>query len=105
MGLSCGGSRPGGGGPQLFAVPMVGWKGPVGSIPAHRNTKGEGTMNQQSSKKSKRPDNRPARERYWRLHRLREHKVRNLVRYRGMTPEAAVKFWVSVRKGRIKGAA
>ena len=47
-------------------------------------------------------NNGPARERYWRLGKLEEHKVRNLVRYNGMSVLEAKRFWFEVRKTRMK---
>lgn len=49
------------------------------------------------SKKSKRPDNCPARARYWASGRLKARKVRNLVRHNGMEKKEAEVFWLSVR--------
>jgi len=59
----------------------------------------------QKSKKSKRPDTRPGRSRYWSSGRLAKNKVRNLVRHNGFASEAeAAVFWRSVRSKRIKKA-
>lgn len=52
-------------------------------------------------KKSKRPDNRPAKKRYWTSGRLAYRKVRNLVRS-GYAPMEALKLWEATRK-RNKG--
>jgi len=52
------------------------------------------------SKKSKRPDNRPARERYWREKRLEARKVRNLMKYCGLSKQSAYKRWRDERGGR-----
>jgi hypothetical protein len=54
------------------------------------------------TKKSKAPDKRPARQRYWQLGKLRKHKVRNLMRCCGMTEREASDHWREVRKGRMK---
>lgn len=51
---------------------------------------------------SKRPDKRPARAKYWATKVLEKRKIRNLVKYCGMTQEAASKLWRSMRKGRVK---
>jgi len=59
-------------------------------------------MAAQASRKSKRPDGRPARGRYWSTHRLRINKVRRIVRSSGMTPSDARLLWESQRKGRMK---
>ncbi len=56
----------------------------------------------QRAKRSKKPDNRPARARYWSSHKLEHHKVRNLVRHNGMTEHEARLFWREVRTKRIK---
>jgi len=53
----------------------------------------------QKSKSSKRPDNRPARARYWSSKRLRKKKIANLVRHNGFETEAAaIAHWLSVRQ-------
>lgn len=57
-------------------------------------------MSTKLSRKSKAPDHRPARDRYWSKHRLQQNKVRNLVRSHGMTEDVATKFWLKVRAGR-----
>lgn len=52
----------------------------------------------QKAKKSKRPDNRPARARYWASKRLLKNKVRNLMKNNGFESEAEAKsYWLSVR--------
>jgi len=51
----------------------------------------------QKSKKSKRPDLRPARSRYWRSHMLEERKISNLVKYNDLTRPQAEKKWYSER--------
>lgn len=48
-------------------------------------------------KKCKRPDTRPARNRYWESGRLALKKIRNLVRA-GYSPRDALRYWESVRK-------
>lgn len=53
-------------------------------------------------KKTKRPDKRPARARYWNSGRLALHKVRNMVKCSGMDPLEALELWESTRK-RNKG--
>lgn len=53
-------------------------------------------------KKCKRPDTRPARNRYWNSGRLALKKIRNLVRS-GYTPREALRLWEETRK-RNKGA-
>ncbi len=52
--------------------------------------------------RSKRPgaNDCPARRRYWETHRLREHKVKALMRHNGMTRAEATTFWVAARGGR-----
>jgi hypothetical protein len=54
--------------------------------------------------RSKRPgaNNGPARQRYWAENRLRKHKVRNLMRYNGMTRSEAELLWDSSRVTRKK---
>ncbi len=54
------------------------------------------------AKKSKRPDTRPARLRYWTESHLEKNKVRNLVRCNGMTVEEARAFWRRVRTKRMR---
>ena len=53
-------------------------------------------------KKSKKPDKRPARARYWAARVLEIRKVRNLMRCCGMSKQSAYKYWRSHRKGRVK---
>ncbi len=54
-------------------------------------------------KKSKRPDNRPARTRYWMSKHLRRNKIRNIMRSTNLTKEEATKLWLSSnRQGRIR---
>ena len=53
-------------------------------------------------KKGKRPDKRPARLRYWMSGRLEERKIRNLMKYCGMSRQSAYKRWHNTRKGRVK---
>ena len=53
----------------------------------------------QKAKKSKQPDKRPARARYWASGRLAKHKIRNLMNNNGFESKAdAEKYWKSVRK-------
>jgi hypothetical protein len=61
-------------------------------------------MNQGSRpKKTKRPDNRPARQRYWVTGRLAVRKIKNLVVHNGLTVEEATRQWEDTRKrGRAK---
>lgn len=56
---------------------------------------------QRASKKSKRPDKRPAKIRYWMSRHLERNKVKNLMKS-GYTKAEALKYWHSVRKGRVK---
>jgi len=51
-------------------------------------------------KKSKRKDNRPARQRYWRRRRLEENKVKHLMA-QGYTKPQALGHWRKVRQGRV----
>ena len=51
-------------------------------------------------KRGKRPDTRPARWRYWGSGRLKENKVRRLMRSNGMTRTETETFWVEARGGR-----
>jgi hypothetical protein len=44
----------------------------------------------------------PARQRYWREGRLAKHKVRNLVRYNGLTESEAYVLWMNSRTTRFK---
>lgn len=53
-------------------------------------------------KKTKKPDNRPARARYWTNRSLEANKIRRLVRCNGMDATTARRFWRDARKGRIK---
>ena len=52
----------------------------------------------EQGKKSKRPDNRPARSRYWARRSLERNKVRNLVKHNGMEPPEALAFWRRARQ-------
>ena len=53
----------------------------------------------QKSKKRKKPDNRPARARYWHSNRLKEHKVAHLMRYNGFETKAkAFDYWYKARQ-------
>jgi hypothetical protein len=58
-------------------------------------------MAKQQSRKSKSKDERPARKRYWTRRKLEQHKVRQLVKWRGITYEQALKVWQQARKGRV----
>lgn len=49
-------------------------------------------------------NSRGSRTRYWQEGRLRTRKIRNLVRYSGMTLAKATALWDSTRKTRMKGA-
>ena len=50
-------------------------------------------------RKGKRPDNRPARKRYWNELHLSHNKVRNLIDCNGFDNEREARvFWMSVRK-------
>jgi len=53
------------------------------------------------SKKGKRPDNRPARKRYWLKRVLESRKIHNLMKYCGMTKQQAYNFWHRNRKTRV----
>jgi len=62
-------------------------------------------------KKSKSPDKRPARQRYWITRKLEERKVGNLMKYCGMSKQQAYNFWhngniekngLGRRMGRVK---
>ena len=54
-------------------------------------------------KRSKSPDTRPARGRYWASGRLAEKKIRNLMKYKGFETEAKAKsYWLSVHKRNVK---
>jgi hypothetical protein len=55
----------------------------------------------QKQRKSKARDNRPARERYWRKHTLRDRKVRRIMKNNAhLTKDEALKLWEEQRKGR-----
>lgn len=54
------------------------------------------------AKKSKKPDTRPARLRYWTESHLEKNKVRKLVRCNGMTEVDARVYWRSVRTKRMR---
>ena len=50
-------------------------------------------------KRSKSPDTRPARVRYWGSSRLAKRKIRNLMKNNGFETESKAKtYWSSVRK-------
>ena len=53
------------------------------------------------SKKSKRRDDKPSRDRYWAKRVLEERKIKSLMRCNGMSKQSAFKYWHSVRKGRV----
>lgn len=57
---------------------------------------------QRQRSKNKRPDNRPARARYWAAKKLEVSKVHNLVRCNAMNEKEALLFWRNARKGRVK---
>jgi len=52
------------------------------------------------SKKSKRPDKRPARTRYWMSKHLERNKVRNLIKHCNMDKAFATTFWQESRNYR-----
>ena len=54
------------------------------------------------AKKTKKPDTRPARLRYWMENHLEKSKVRNLVRCNGMTEANARAYWRQVRTKRMR---
>lgn len=58
-------------------------------------------MQRAGGKKSKAPDNRPARKRYWARRTLETRKVGNLMDRCGMTKQAAYNRWHRERKGRV----
>ena len=58
-------------------------------------------MPSQAGKKSKSPDNRPARKRYWAKRTLETHKVGNLMRCCGMSKQSAYNHWHRTRQGRV----
>ena len=47
----------------------------------------------------------PSRERYWSSRRLRDRKVRHLMRHCSLTRAQALVRWGATRKGRMRGAA
>lgn len=57
-------------------------------------------MAKTGGKKSKSANNKPARLRYWLSGRLRRRKVKNLMRYYGLTKAQAEKRWEKDRGGR-----
>lgn len=61
-------------------------------------------MPAQIVKRGKRPDQRPARIRYWANSTLRKNKVRHIVRSTGLHPREAQDLWEDQRKGRTKKA-
>lgn len=52
-------------------------------------------------RKGKRPDNRPARKRYWAKGQLRKNKIRNMVA-NGWEQEKAERVWDATRTRRMK---
>ena len=54
-----------------------------------------------TGKKSKRPDNRPARSKYWLRRTLEERKVKAIMKAYGLTKGKAVERWHAERKGRV----
>lgn len=60
------------------------------------------TKKKNRAKKTKSPDTRPARLRYWMESHLEKNKVRNLVRCNGMTVEEARVYWRRVRTTRMR---
>ena len=60
------------------------------------------TKKKNRAKKSKKPDTRPARLRYWMESHLEKSKVRNLVRCNGMTETDARVYWREVRTKRMR---
>lgn len=59
---------------------------------------------QKPSRRSKSPDNRPARARYWNTGQLRKHKVAHIMKSAGLSRAEALRQWESQRKGRMKAA-
>jgi len=51
-------------------------------------------------KKSKTPDRRPAKLRYWQGKHLEKNKVKHIMRSSGLTRTEAVDVWVKARGGR-----
>jgi hypothetical protein len=51
--------------------------------------------------KSKAKDARPARKRYWMKRTLESRKVKNLMKFCGMTRQTAYNLWHKVRKTRV----
>ncbi len=47
-------------------------------------------------------NNGPSRQRYWASGRLREHKVKNLMRHNGLTRAEATVLWLDTRTTRTK---
>jgi len=52
-------------------------------------------------RKSKSPDKRPAKNRYWTKRTLEKHKVRHIMKSCGLSYEESLWFWRSRRQGRI----
>ena len=55
-----------------------------------------------TGKKSKRPDKRPARLRYWMKRTLESRKIAHLMKYCGMSKQSAYNLWHRTRKTRVK---
>jgi len=60
------------------------------------------TRTRTAGKRSKAPDNRPARKKYWASRKLEKNKVKNLMKSQGMSRAEATEFWNNTRKGRVK---
>jgi len=59
------------------------------------------TRTRTAGKRSKAPDNRPARKKYWASRKLEKNKVKHLMKSQGITRSEATTFWNNVRKGRV----
>ena len=55
----------------------------------------------QAGKRSKSPDNRPTRRRYWAKRTLETKKVHNLMIHCGMSKQSAFNHWHKTRQGRV----
>ena len=58
-------------------------------------------VQRKGGKKSRKRGNqtrKPSTKKYWAYRVLERHKVRNLIRHNGMTPEKALALWRRVRK-------
>ena len=51
---------------------------------------------------NKSPDKRPARVNYWSRQTLKNNKVKNLVKYNGLTKHKATELWLDARVSRKK---